>query len=177
MEANCSHDAWEWPMERCPGCGAAGPGPLPGQPVTYHGGISLGVPIEVQVDPSKFVGTMSLEPRPDPELPPIPEPGFYWARIDDNPGQWTVVEVDVAGALRPAGIRTIHSPSEWMPFVLEWGPKLEPPLAPPAVPRGAPPLLHSLARSVEDIDREIAQLAVKRARIEAELREKLESLR
>jgi len=43
----------------------------------------------------------------------------------------------------------------------------------PTIPSDAHPLLHYLARAAEDIDREIARLAGKRAAVLVELRDKL----
>lgn len=109
---------------------------LPGQPVGYHGsvswrtpiGICIGAPIDVQTDPSKIVGVLTNEPQPEPELPPIPESGFYWARLV-GADRWEPVEVYEAGHRRVDSIG-IESNCD----VLEWGPKLEPPGTTPSRP-------------------------------------------
>lgn len=103
---------------------------LPGQPVRYHGGICIGTPIEVQADPSKIVGVVTGERQPEPDHPAIPEPGFYWARLQRwgfEPGEWTVVEVT------DPKVTECERPEVWglgqeiEVTVIEWGPKLEPP--------------------------------------------------
>ena len=113
---------------------------LPGQPVTYHvtdpaaikriqGGMreapgsapfSLGTPIPVQPDPSKIVGVFDPRARAarEPEPPPVPPAGFYWARlyVEDC---WAPVEVIDNGVRVIVGL----DPSD----VTEWGPALYPP--------------------------------------------------
>ena len=43
----------------------------------------------------------------------------------------------------------------------------------PSVPAGAHPLLHHIARAIDDLDVQIATLTERRAKLDAELREKL----
>jgi len=87
----------------------------------FAGGFApFGGPIPTQPDPSKIVGVVCHLPQ-EPEYPPIPDPGFYWARIE-GADRWEPVEVYEAGHRRvdSIGIETCC-------MVTEWGPKLEPP--------------------------------------------------
>lgn len=67
-------------------------------------------------------------------LPPLPGPGFYWARLKQGawfePGPWTIVEVT------DTTVSEYERPEVWSlgeeleAEVMVWGPKIEPPSAP-----------------------------------------------
>lgn len=63
------------------------------------------------------------------ELPPIPEPGLYWAKLADWTDEWTVVQVThlTISALGEVveDLQTIGR--DYGCEVTEWGPRLEPP--------------------------------------------------
>jgi hypothetical protein len=93
--------------------------------IPANGCIMLGSFIEPQVDPAKIVGVAKFDPSPGPELPPVPEPGFYWAKPTDC-SEWTVVRVAEWGTSRSRDVDCFG----WAPRscrVAEWGPRLEPP--------------------------------------------------
>lgn len=97
-------------------------------------GIMLGTPIEVQPDLSKIVGAVTNEQPPKRDLPPIPEPGFYWARpgnaLDAAIDGWEPVMVAGGSATGRRYVYCLKSETECT--VLEWGPRLEPPGATPS---------------------------------------------
>jgi len=91
----------------------------------FTGGFALlGSPIPAQPDPSKIIGVVGQRPQ-DPEYPPIPPAGFYWAKCsNDTADEWTVVRVFE----EPEGGRWVENTvGGGMDYVHEWGPKLEPP--------------------------------------------------
>ena len=65
-----------------------------------------------------------FEARAEPVLPPIPPPGFYWARLSCEPDRWQPVEVTESRGRRFVGV--IGDEGSGLEAV-EWGPMLEPP--------------------------------------------------
>lgn len=94
------------------------------------GCVSIGAPIPAQPDPSKIVGVFTNGPQPEPDYPPVPDPGFYWAKLQHDDGSWTVVEVTECTKLNGQTLRhveAIGSDGGGCGPIAEWGPKLEPP--------------------------------------------------
>lgn len=97
------------------------------------------------------------------------EPGLYWARLD---GKWEVVELNANPQKAPPGSTWVDAIGLDSGALVDddcWGPRLEPPSVALTVPNDAHPLLHHLARSIEDIDAQIAKLATKRTALADDL--------
>lgn len=73
-------------------------------------------------------GAQAAVPRGDmqPESPSLPPPGFYWARLADEPDRWQPVEVHARSDGR---LFVVMLGDEGNGHVTEWGPALTPPAA------------------------------------------------
>lgn len=70
---------------------------------------------------------MSVGLHPERELPDIPAPGFYWAKLVHSEEEWTVVQITEHTAFGRTTRNVDCLGWDAGCWVAEWGPKLEPP--------------------------------------------------
>ncbi len=128
----------------------------------FAGGFApFGGPIPTQPDPSKIIGVVGQRPQ-DPDYPPIPPAGFYWAKCSCDPERWQPVEVTENHGRHFVAIIG----DEGSQFIaVEWGPKLEPPGSAASAPwqrmtyEVAQEILRSMFKPIAVVGKDLERLA------------------